>query len=160
MAAAAFGYEMGYEMGLTRGARDLPDFTAAALSGVSVSADALRGHAVLMVVCASFVRPCDGQFARAQALHAEFASVGLRTVGIDVDIDVEPARAAQESVGFPVIHDPRGHIARQLHTWDRMPFIALYDPQGRIAAVYRGALRDADVRMIRRRLPSLLAGRL
>ena len=85
-----------------------------------------------------------------QAVYADVADQGVQFLGIDVKDQRQLAIAFVDSVDatYPSLFDPRGEVALAFRGFPAnvVPSTILLDRQGRVAAVYTGAVRGDDLR--------------
>jgi hypothetical protein len=90
--------------------------------------------------------------------HATRVRGGRKFLGVDVKDDRQLAGAFMDRVGaeYPSMYDPRGEVAQAFRGFPAnvVPSTILLDTEGRVAAVYTGAVAREDLESA---LASLLA---
>lgn len=132
---------------------------AATANGAPLRMSALRGQVVLVDFWASWCGPCKQSFPWLNAMHAKYASQGLRIVGINVDTKREDAERflAQVPAKFQLAYDPRGETPA---AWQvkAMPSSVLVGPDGRVLYVHAG-FREEEAAALEARIAAALAER-
>ncbi len=117
-----------------------PDFALKALSGENLRLSEFRGEVVLLTFWASWCGRCLDQLAALDRLAERYSGQAVHFVAVSIDADAHRARAAGERLGFPVLLDADGSIARA-YAIDRMPLTLLVDADGELRHAhesYRG----------------------
>jgi peroxiredoxin len=88
---------------------------------------------------------------------AELADDGVQFLGINVkETDEQFALAFIEryAIHFPSLYDPRGEVALAFRDYpaNAVPSTIMLDTEGRVAAVYTGAVTQEDLRRVLDRL--------
>jgi peroxiredoxin len=155
--AAVATYAMRDELfPVTVGSR-APSFTALTMEPAreTKTLDDYRGDVVLLNIWATWCGPCRIEMPEIQALHSDFAPLGLRVVA--VSIDVEEAREAitgfarDYGLTFEILHDPMGDIQRIYQTTG-VPETFIIGRDGVIRKKVIGAVRwnsDANRALVR-----------
>ena len=109
-----------------------------------------RGKVVVLNYFASWCPPCQTETPQFDSIYRERKSSGVQFVGMDVK---DPSKSAAQSwikdkgVTFPVVYDEAAKSAIQLGDvpMAALPSTVVIDKQGRVAAVYVGAVLPADL---------------
>jgi cytochrome c-type biogenesis protein len=144
----------------------VPVYGAAILYGDTVALASLSGDAVLLNVWATWCAPCRYEMPGLQALHEEYASQGLRVLGVSIDArraDTE-VRAFTREVGvtFPILLDPEGQVTRSFQMTG-VPETFLIDRRGQIVRRWVGIFdpTSSDTRAsVVQALGNVMQGRL
>ena len=132
--------------GLTSGA-PAPAYAARTLAGDSLRLSALQGQVVLLNVWATWCKPCLEEFPTLEALHNEFASAGLRVVGVSIDHE-DPAELQrfldQHAVSYLNLHDKQDRLEKTFGWGRGVPKSVLIDSQGRVAHFWSGGVPPAN----------------
>lgn len=127
----------------------VPEYTALALDGDSVSLDELRGRVVLLNVWATWCPPCRWEMPAMQRLHQSLHAEGLEVVAVSVDarpgeVDHygrpggDVAKMVDElGLDFRVLLDPRGTVQRRFGV-QGLPTTFVIDREGRVARKVMG----------------------
>lgn len=138
-----------------------PDYTARTLDGDSISLAALRGHAVLLNVWATWCPPCRKEMPDLQALHEEFAPRGLRVIGVSIDAagadDVVREFLGEYGITYEIARDPDERIT-SLFPAPGVPITVLIDAEGTVVWRHLGPL-TADHPELRKALGRVLPRR-
>jgi cytochrome c-type biogenesis protein len=130
-----------------------PAYSAATLSGDTVSLAALAGQPVLLNVWATWCAPCREEMPGLQALHERYHERGLRVVGVSVDSPGSegPIRQFMDELGvtFTVLFDPADAVSRTFRTAG-VPETFLIDADGRIAHRWIGRFEPLEAATIGR----------
>ncbi|MXX49554.1 MAG: TlpA family protein disulfide reductase [Chloroflexi bacterium] len=133
-----------------------PDFELRLFTGESIRLSDLRGQVVLLNFWASWCPPCRAEAPDLQALHEDFASSGLRVIGVNM-LESSPAKAKafidELGIGYANGEDIEQRIAR-LYRVEAPPESFLIDRRGQVRHVYIGSIRYA---IINGKVESLLA---
>ena len=92
-----------------------PNFTLPLLGGGTLSSADLKGSPVVINFWASWCGPCQDEAPNMQAIAQQYASRGVRVVGVDyedVDVDAQ-AFVRQYGTTYPSLRDPQGSLATQ-----------------------------------------------
>ena len=104
----------------------------------------------------SWCPPCRVETPEFQEVYTEVEGDGVQFLGINVKDDGQLAGAFLQSKGvtFPSLYDPRGEVALAFRDYpaNAIPSTIVLDAQGRVAAVYTGAVEQDDLRAVLDRL--------
>ena len=109
-----------------------------------------RGKVVVLNYFASWCPPCQTETPQFDAIYRQRKSAGVQFVGMDVK---DPSKSAAQSwikdkgITFPVVYDEAAKSAIQLGDvpMAALPSTVVIDRQGRVAAVYVGAVLPKDL---------------
>jgi peroxiredoxin len=109
-----------------------------------------RGKVVVLNYFASWCPPCQTETPQFDSIYRERKSAGVQFIGMDVK---DPSKSAAQSwikdkgVTFPVVYDEAARSAIQLGEvpMAALPSTVVIDKQGRVAAVYVGAVLPKDL---------------
>ncbi len=120
-----------------------PDFPLQLFNGETLRLSGLRGQVVLLNFWASWCPPCRAEAPDLQALHEDFASNGLRVIGVNM-LESSPAKAQafidELGIGYANGEDTEQRIAR-LYRVEAPPESFLIDRRGQVRQVYIGSIR-------------------
>ena len=136
---------------LDEGARaPAPAFYGELLDGTPFESSSLAGDIAVINFWGSWCAPCRVETPEFQALYTDVADKGVQFLGVDVKDQRQMATAFFDNVGvtYPSLFDPRGEVAMAFRGFPAnvVPSTIVLDRQGRVAAVYTGAVRGADLR--------------
>ncbi|RZU30692.1 TlpA family protein disulfide reductase [Blastococcus saxobsidens] len=127
-----------------------PAFSGELLDGTPFDSSSLAGDVAVINFWGSWCVPCRVETPEFQAVHADVAARGVQFLGIDVKDQRQMAVAFVERLGvaYPSVFDPRGEVAMAFRGFPAnvVPSTILLDRDGRVAAVYTGQVRGADLR--------------
>jgi peroxiredoxin len=135
-----------------------PTFVLPALDGGKpISLESHRGDVVYLDFWASWCPPCVTSLPLLDALRTEFGSQGFRVVAINVDRDIDKARAFLEKrpVGYRSASDPEGVLPERFGI-ETMPTAFLIDRDGVVRHVHAG-FRKGDMDGLRAQIQDLTA---
>jgi len=89
-----------------------PDFSGLTADSKTVSLAGLRGRVVLLNFWATWCQECRPEMPVFEQLHREFATQGLRVIGINARERTAAVREYSKELGltFPLVLDSRGEI--------------------------------------------------
>jgi len=123
--------------------KEAPDFALRPVAGENIRLSEHRGEVVVLSFWGSRCGSCGMQLAALGRSLKTYESAGLRIFGVGIDDD--PARSREfanaQSVGFPLLLDPKKDVSRQYRI-DNLPMTLLIDRSG----VVRYAHRDYDAK--------------
>ena len=127
-----------------------PHFAGELLDGTPFDSTELDGDIAVINFWGSWCAPCRLETPEFQAVHADLADEGVQFLGVDVKDQRQLAAAFVQDVGatYPSLFDPRGEVALAFRGFPAnvVPSTIVLDRRGRVAAVYTGAVRGADLR--------------
>lgn len=89
----------------------VPDLSAIALNGDTISLHSLRGEVVLLNLWATWCAPCRQETPYLQAMYEEYRERGFEIVGVSMDnpgaINAIESFVAEYDVTYTILHDPR-----------------------------------------------------
>lgn len=120
------------------------------LSGGSYSLAQDRGKVVVLNFFASWCGPCANETPQFDSVYRERKASGVQFVGLDVkeaSKSVAQSWVQNKSITFPVVYDEPAKTALQLGNVpiNGLPDTVLIDKQGRVCAVYVGAVLPKDL---------------
>jgi peroxiredoxin len=129
-----------------------PDFSGTLLDGREFDSGELDGEVAVLNFWGSWCAPCRVESPQFQEVYAEVRDQGVQFLGVNVKDTDQLARAFEDSFGieFPSLDDPRGEVALAFRDYpaNAIPSTIVLDAQGRVAAVYTGAVEQDDLRAV------------
>ncbi|SNR96722.1 Thiol-disulfide isomerase or thioredoxin [Geodermatophilus pulveris] len=129
-----------------------PEFGGETLDGAPFDSAELDGGIAVLNFWGSWCAPCRVESPQFQEVYAEVRDRGVRFLGVNVKDTDQLARAFEDSSGieFPSLYDPRGEVALAFRDYpaNAIPSTVVLDAQGRVAAVYTGAVQQEDLRAV------------
>ncbi len=133
-----------------------PDFSGTLLDGREFDSGELDGGVAVLNFWGSWCAPCRVESPQFQEVYAELRDQGVQFLGVNVKDTDQLARAFEDSFGieFPSLDDPRGEVALAFRDYpaNAIPSTIVLDAQGRVAAIYTGAVEQDDLRRVLDRL--------
>jgi thiol-disulfide isomerase/thioredoxin/predicted small secreted protein len=130
-----------------------PEFSGTLLeTGREWESSKLAGQVAVLNFWGSWCAPCRVESPEFQEVYAEVRDRGVRFLGVNVKDTDQLARAFEDGFGieFPSLHDPRGEVALAFRDYpaNAIPSTIVLDAQGRVGAVYTGAVAQEDLRAV------------
>ncbi|MGY2128764.1 TlpA family protein disulfide reductase [Blastococcus sp. SYSU DS0617] len=129
-----------------------PEFAGTLLDGEEFSSTELAGDVAVLNFWGSWCAPCRVESPEFQEVYAEVRDDGVQFLGINVKDTDQLARAFEDNFGieFPSLDDPRGEVALAFRDYpaSAIPSTIVLDRESRVAAVYTGAVRQDDLRVV------------
>lgn len=126
-----------------------PAFHGELLDGTPFESGQLAGDIAVINFWGSWCGPCRTETPDFQAVYAELRDHGVQFLGIDVKDQAQLAIAFSEEIGveYPSLFDPGGEVALAFRGFPAnvVPSTILLDREGRVAAVYTGAVARDDL---------------
>jgi peroxiredoxin len=137
--------------------RSAPRFSGTLLDGKAFSSAELAGRVAVINFWGSWCAPCRVETPEFQQVYAEVRDRGVAFLGVAVkETDEQFPRAFVDRFGieFPSLYDPSGEVALAFRNYpaNAIPSTIVLDRQGRVAAVYTGAVAQRDLRAVLDRL--------
>ena len=134
-----------------------PEFSGTLLGGGDFSSAELAGDVAVLNFWGSWCGPCRIETPEFQEVYAEVRDRGVQFLGLNVKETSEQFAVTfvdRFGVEFPSLYDPRGEIALAFRDYPAtaVPSTVVLDRQGRVAAVYTGAVSQEDLRAVLDRL--------
>ncbi len=134
-----------------------PDFGGTLLGGGDWTSAELDGDIAVLNFWGSWCPPCRVETPEFQEVYAEVRDEGVTFLGLNVkEADEQFAQAFVDSRGieFPSLYDPAGEVALTFQDYPAtaIPSTIVLDRDGRVAAVYTGAVAQDDLRAVIDRL--------
>jgi thiol-disulfide isomerase/thioredoxin len=133
-----------------------PQFTGTLLDGGQFSSTALAGKVAVLNFWGSWCAPCRVETPEFQQVYTEVAGSGVQFLGLNVKDTEQLAQAflASKAITFPSLFDPKGEVALAFRDYpaNAIPSTIVLDRAGRVAAVYTGEVRQADLRTVLQQL--------
>lgn len=107
----------------------------------------IRRHVLVLVLWASWCAPCEEQMRSVQRIHRRLSEQrGAEVIAVATRDAIGDARAAIERLrtDLPVLHDPRGSVARQYGA-KAFPHTLVLSPAGKVVAEHRGVASAAEI---------------
>ena len=137
--------------------RSAPDFSRTDLDHKPVKLAAFRGKVVLLNFWATWCAPCLEEMPRLVEFQQKYQATGLQVIGISMDDDEQPVRAAYRKfrLNYPVAmgDEQLGELYGGIYG---LPVIFLIDRDGHIRFQHRGAV---DLSVVESEAQSLLSKR-
>jgi cytochrome c biogenesis protein CcmG/thiol:disulfide interchange protein DsbE len=134
-----------------------PDFSRADLDHRQVSMTAYRGKVVLLNFWATWCAPCISEIPRFAKWQQQYGAQGLQVIGISMDDEEQPVRAAYQKYGlnYPVAmgDEQLGSIYGDILG---LPVTFLIDKSGKIRFRHQGAV---DFKIVEHEIQDLLSAR-
>jgi peroxiredoxin len=134
-----------------------PSFAAPSLVGSEkLSLSQYKGKIVYLDFWASWCPPCLKSLPLLEELRVEFAGKNIQFLAINLDRDLDKARAflASHPVNYPSASDPEGRLPETFEV-KTMPTSFLIDARGVIRYIHEG-FRDGDIEEIRAQIQKLV----
>jgi peroxiredoxin len=129
-----------------------PEFSGTLLDGGAFSSTDLSGDVAVLNFWGSWCAPCRVETPEFQEVYTEVADEGVQFLGLNVKDQEQFAEAFVTSKGitFPSLFDPKGQVALAFRDYpaDAIPSTIVLDRESRVAAVYTGEVRQADLRTV------------
>ena len=108
-----------------------------------------RGKVAVVSFWASWCNPCQVETPQYDLMYRGDKAHGVTFVGVDTKDDKSSAKSfiKDNTISFPIVYDEPGAVALGMGNLpvDSLPFTALVDKHGRIAAVYKGRQSPKDL---------------
>ncbi|MCZ2838370.1 TlpA family protein disulfide reductase [Modestobacter sp. VKM Ac-2985] len=129
-----------------------PEFSGTLLGGGDFRSAELAGDVAVLNFWGSWCAPCRVESPEFQEVYTEVRDDGVQFLGLNVKDTEQLATAFVDSKGitFPSLHDPRGEVALAFRDYpaSAIPSTIVLDRDGRVAAVYTGAVHQDDLRTV------------
>jgi peroxiredoxin len=130
-----------------------PSFSGKLLGGGTFSSSAVHGKVAVLNFWGSWCAPCRVETPEFQQVYAQVQDEGVDFLGLDVkEISEQFPKAFVDRfhITFPSLYDPRGEVALAFRDYpaSAIPSTIVLDRQNRVAAVYTGAVKQADLRRV------------
>lgn len=137
--------------------RPAPNFSRMGLDRRPINLADYRGKIVLLNFWATWCEPCLAEIPRFVAWQREYGGEGLRIIGVSMDDDAPPVRAAYRKYGlnYPVVMGDE-KIGELYGGILGLPVTFLIDAKGAIRFEHQGAV---DLNQLQDELRKLLPGR-
>lgn len=127
-----------------------PEFEGELLDGSDFTSRDLSGKVAVINFWGSWCAPCRVETPELQEVWADVQDDGVEFLGVDVKDQRQLASAFMSDVDadYPSLFDPRGEVALAFRGFPAnvVPSTILLDRDGRVAAVYTGAISGEDLR--------------
>lgn len=130
-----------------------PDFVLKSVEGPNYRLSEQRGEIVMLAFTASWCGDCRPFLEQVAELAARYGEAGVVPFAVSLDKDRRGAAtvADRANVDFPVLHDPRGEVAKSYDVRE-LPHLVLVDRSGNVRHVFSGYRRgDEDTYLARLR---------
>src|SRR5512135_196123 len=137
--------------------RTAPDFSRVDLNHQTVSLAAFRGKVVLLNFWATWCSPCLAEIPHFVEWQRKYAAQGLQVIGISMDDDEQPVRAAYQKyrLNYPVAMGDE-QLGEMYGGILGLPVSFLIDRNGQIRFQHRGGI---DLELAQSEIQSLLSKR-
>jgi peroxiredoxin len=130
-----------------------PGFSGTLLDGKRFDSSSLAGQVAVLNFWGSWCAPCRVETPEFSEVSVDLADDGVQFLGIDVketDKQFALAFVHRFDIAFPSLYDPRGEVALAFRNYpaNAIPSTIVLDRQGRVAAVYTGAVAQDDLRRV------------
>jgi len=129
-------------------------------SGVEEKLSALRGRVVVLNFWATYCGPCVKEVPDLVAIQKQYAAHGVQVVGASLDTLAERKEVRKfvtdMRINFPVWLGATNEDMARFGLGQSVPSTIVIGRDGKIVTVFRGAIRQAD---LRRQLNALVASR-
>jgi peroxiredoxin len=137
--------------------RSAPEFGGTLLGGGQFASTELAGDVAVLNFWGSWCPPCRVETPQFQQVYTEVQGRGVQFLGLNVketDEQFATAFVKEKGITFPSLYDPRGEIALAFRDYpaNAIPSTIVLDRDGRVAAVYTGAVAEDDLRSVLDRL--------
>jgi thiol-disulfide isomerase/thioredoxin len=126
-----------------------PAFDGELLDGARFDSTELAGDISVINFWGSWCAPCRIETPDFQAVYTDVRDEGVQFLGVDVKDDRQMADAFMDRVDaeYSSMFDPRGEVAMAFRGFPAnvVPSTILLDAEGRVAAVYTGAVARDDL---------------
>ena len=134
-----------------------PQFSGELLDGTAFDSSSLAGQVAVLNFWGSWCAPCRVETPEFDEVAEELADDGVQFLGVNVketDKQFATAFADRFGISFPSLYDPRGEVALAFRDYpaNAIPSTIVLDPDGRVAAVYTGAVSQEDLRTVLERV--------
>jgi len=131
----------------------LPDFSATATDGSTISIAGLKGQPVWLTFGASWCADCRAEATDLQATYTKYKAQGLAVVGVFIEEGQAAVLDYAKRVGFtfPMVADPQSKIADQYRVYG-IPIHFFVGRDGRVREVRIGRLTPGDMEQLVRQL--------
>ncbi|OJF69701.1 redoxin [Alteromonas sp. V450] len=115
------------------------DFTLKGRDGANHRLSEEIGNIVIVNFWASWCGPCREELPAFEALHQEYADLGVTIYGVNVDDAPEKANVLLKDikVSFPVLYDTNGEVSK-LYEVSAMPTTVMVDRDGNTRLIHKG----------------------
>jgi thiol-disulfide isomerase/thioredoxin len=128
--------------------------------GVEQKLSALRGHVVVLNFWATYCGPCVKEAPDLAAIQRQYAARGVQVIGASLDMPAERNEVRKfvtdMRINFPVWLGATTEDMARFGLGSSLPSTAIIGRDGKIVAVFSGAIKQAD---LKRQLDALITNR-
>jgi peroxiredoxin len=138
-----------------------PELALKDIYGVGQKLSALRGRVVVLNFWATYCGPCITEMPDLVAIQNQYAALGVQVVGASLDTLAEQKEVRKfitdMKINYPVWLGATTEDLARFGLGPTIPSTVVIGRDGKIVAVFRGAIRQAD---LKRQLDALIASRI
>jgi cytochrome c biogenesis protein CcmG, thiol:disulfide interchange protein DsbE len=128
----------------------MPAYTARMFDGKLFDLAGERGNVVFLNLWATWCGPCRYEIPELQSMHQKYASRGFKVIGVSLDdtgIDSVKQFVTQHGMTYPVVYDPEGKIAAIFQS-SVLPTSVIVDRSGHVVWKKFGVVSMEDASLM------------